>query len=209
MAVTGIIILLFVLGHMLGNMTIFAGQEGINAYAAHIHNLSPILWAERLLLFMAVIIHIYFGLQLTFENWEASSTSYVKRQYQQSIFFSRTMIYSGLVLFVFLIYHLFHFTFRLTNPDFSSLIDDMGRDDVYTMLVMSFQQAFIALIYIIGMTALFFHLSHGISSFFQTMGWNNDKTINLIGRIGKVVAILLFVGFISVPITVFLGFLKI
>jgi succinate dehydrogenase / fumarate reductase cytochrome b subunit len=119
------------------------------------------------------------------------------------------MIYSGLVILAFIIYHLFHFTFQLTHPEISHLADSAGRHDVYTMVVGSLQGFFVFLIYVIGLAALFFHLSHGVQSLFQTMGWNTDRTMPAITKGGRIAAVIIGLGFLAVPLAVFLRVLNI
>ena len=208
MGVTGIFLLLFIVGHMLGNTTIFGGQGSLNSYAHHIHSLGPLIWLERIFLSAVAVVHIGFGILLTLENRQARPAGYVKRHYVRSTVFSRTMIYSGLVVLAFVVFHLFHFTFRVTHPEISRLIDAAGRHDVYSMVVLSFQKGAISLIYIAGLLALLFHLSHGVLSLFQTMGWNSDRFISVIDMAGKGAAIVLFIGFIAVPVSILLGFLN-
>ncbi|WP_027371273.1 succinate dehydrogenase cytochrome b subunit [Desulfovermiculus halophilus] len=207
--VSGIFLLLFIIGHMLGNTTIFWGPAGLNSYAHHVQSLGPLLWLERLIMLLLVSIHIYFGITLTLENRQSRSTKYVRRTYQRSTIFSRTMIYSGLVILAFIIYHLFHFTFQLTHPEISHLTDSAGRHDVYTMVVGSLQGFFVFLIYVIGLAALFFHLSHGVQSLFQTMGWNTDRTMPAITKGGRIAAVIIGIGFLAVPLAVFLRVLNI
>ena len=207
--VSGIFLLLFIIGHMLGNTTIFWGPAGLNSYAHHVQSLGPLLWLERLIMLLLVSIHIYFGITLTLENRQSRSTKYVRRTYQRSTIFSRTMIYSGLVILAFLLYHLAHFTLGLTHPDAYHVVDQAGRHDVYTMVVAGLQGFFVGIIYVIGLAALFFHLSHGIQSLFQTMGWNTDRTLPAIVFWGRVAAVLISLGFLAVPVAVFFGFLNI
>ena len=198
--VSGIFLLLFVIGHMLGNSTIFFGPSSLNSYAHHLRSLGPLLWVERLIQLALAAVHIYFGITLTLENWKSRSTAYVRRTYQRSTIFSRTMIYTGLVILAFALYHLFHFTFRLTHPEISHLVDSAGRHDVYTMVVGSMQSFLVVLIYIIGLAALFMHLSHGIQSLFQTMGWNTDRTLPVITKGGRIAAVIIGLGFLAVPL---------
>ena len=207
--VSGIFLLLFIIGHMLGNTTIFFGPSSLNSYAHHIHSLGPALWMERLIMLVLAVIHIYFGITLTLENRQSGSSAYVRRTYQRSTIFSRTMIYSGLIILAFLLYHLFHFTFRLTHPEISHLVDSAGRHDVYTMVVGSLQGFLVVLIYVIGLAALFMHLSHGIQSLFQTMGWNTDRTLPSITRGGWIAAVLIGLGFLAVPLAIFFRVLNI
>jgi succinate dehydrogenase / fumarate reductase cytochrome b subunit len=204
MAVTGSILILFVLAHMLGNTTFFAGPEGINAYAKHLKDLWPLLWAERIGVGAALILHVWMGVTLTLENRRSKASRYAVRKYQRADIASRTMIYTGLVLLAFIIFHLLHFTLGVINPELYHITDASGRHDVYTMGAKSFQSFFIALIYIAAMIVLLTHLWHGVASFFQTMGWNADWTMALTENGGRTIAVIVSLGFISVPGTFFL-----
>ncbi len=207
MAGTGILLALFLLGHMLGNTTIFGFYGGINAYAHHIQGLGPLLWLIRLVMLAVLLIHVFFAIVLTLENRKAKPNRYQVRAYQRTDFAGRTMIYTGLIILAFLLYHLLHFTLGLTNPDLYHLQDSAGRHDVFSMVVRSFQNIFIALAYTIGLVALFFHLSHGAYSLFQTMGWNSDRFMPATEGFGKGLAVLLLVGFLLIPVSALLGLL--
>ena len=119
----------------------------------------------------------HFGITLTLENNAARPAPYAVKKNLRATFSGRTMIWTGLLIFVFLVYHLLHFTMRLTNPDISNNIDALGRLDVFKMVVFSFKNFAIAGIYIVAMIILALHLSHGVQSFVQTFGLNSDKTI--------------------------------
>ncbi len=201
MAVTGVILLLFVVVHMVGNATFFGGPDWLNAYAKHLHDLGPFVWVFRLVMLATIAIHIAVGVQLTLENRSARLQAYSVKENLRSTFSSRTMIVSGLVLLAFLVYHLLHFTFQTVTP-FSAKanLDALGRPDVYTMVKLSFHQLFISLVYVVGMIFLFLHLGHGVQSFFQSLGLTNDRTFTGIGQFGKAVAIVLLVGYVSIVI---------
>ena len=207
MAGTGILLALFLVGHMLGNLTIFGFYGGINAYAHHIQSLGPLLWLIRLIMFAVLAIHIFFGIVLTVENWKAKPARYQVVVHQRTHFADRTMVYTGLIVLAFAVYHLLHFTLGLTNPELYHLQDEAGRHDVFSMVVRSFQHSVIALAYAIGLAALFFHLSHGVYSLFQTMGWNNDRLMPATEGFGRGLAIVLLVGFLLIPVTALLGLL--
>ncbi len=145
MAGSGVLMLLFLLAHMLGNTTILGGPGSLNAYAKHIQGLGPLLWVERIFMLAVLVLHIFLGVMLTLENWQARPEGYAVRKYRRSTFSSRTMIFSGLVILAFIIYHLLHFTFLVTNPGVSHLVDEAGRHDVYSMVVLSFRNFFIFL----------------------------------------------------------------
>ena len=204
MSISGQLLIIFVLIHLVGNSTIYFGW--INAYAEHLHSMPPVVWIFRAVMLLVVGTHICYGVMLTLENKTANPTVYaVKRQLKAS-FASENMIWSGLLLAAFIIYHLLQFTMHVT-PDVA-LAASQPVVDVYKMVVTSFSNALIAVVYAIAMVMLFLHLSHGIPSFLQTMGWNNDKTIPVFGTAGKVIAAFLMLAYISIPATILVGLLK-
>jgi succinate dehydrogenase / fumarate reductase cytochrome b subunit len=205
MAVSGLLLIGFVITHLLGNTTIFYGPEGINAYAVHLRTLGPLLWIFRIGLLAAFAVHIWLGSWLTLENRAARPVPYARKNPRRATLSGETMIYSGLTLAAFIIYHLLHFTFRVTNPDISHFVDGAGRADIFRMVVLSFRHLAILLLYLVGMGALWLHLKHGIGSLFQTLGANNDQTLPLTGGLGQITALLLALGFISIPILIYFG----
>ncbi len=209
MAVSGLLLIGFVIAHLLGNFTIFLGADGINAYAVHLRSLGPLLWVFRIGLLIAFAVHVGFGIWLTLENRAARPVAYARKKTLRATLAGETMIYSGLALVFFIVYHLLHFTFHVTNPDISHFIDAAGRADIFRMVVLSFRKLYIVPIYLAGMTALLLHTSHGIGSLFQTLGANNDQTLPLIGRMSLLGALLLALGFSSIPVLIFFGFVTI
>src|SRR5258707_2026495 len=113
---TGVILILFVIGHLLGNLQIFLGPEWINAYSQHLRDLGPLLWLIRVFLLITVILHIYFTILLAIENKRARPEAYIDKEYVKATFASRHMVMSGLIVLAFIIYHLAHFTFRKPDP---------------------------------------------------------------------------------------------
>lgn len=208
MAITGQLMVLFVIVHLLGNSTVFVGADWLNAYAKHLHDLGPFVWVFRLAMLTFFGVHVIFGTLLTLENSTANPQKYAVNNKLEATFSSENMIWTGLLMAAFVVYHLLHFTVRVTNPEISQGIDAVGRFNVYAMVTGSFQQGIIAFVYIGAMIALFLHLSHGVQSFFQTMGWNNACTRPVISTIGKVVAVVLLVGYASIPLFIFTGILK-
>jgi succinate dehydrogenase / fumarate reductase cytochrome b subunit len=162
----------------------------------------------RIILLAAVIVHIVATIQLTIENRRAKPKKYRVKTPQASTLASRTMIYSGLLVLCFVVYHLLHFTFQTTNPEFRTLTDGQGRHDVYHMVILGFRQPLISLFYILALFLLSIHLSHGFASVTQTLGINNRKTSGLISNGGRVLSWLIFAGYVSIPITIQLGILK-
>jgi succinate dehydrogenase / fumarate reductase cytochrome b subunit len=207
MAVTGLLMVLFVIGHLLGNLTIFAGPDGINAYAAKLHEVAPLVWGTRIVMGVAVLLHLYIAIQITMENSAAKPDKYAVSNSLRATFSSKTMIWTGVVIGAFVAYHLLQFTFRVT-PGLALGLDALDRFDVYTMVVQSFSSAVTAALYVVSMIALFLHLSHGIQSAFQTLGWNNAVLLPRYTVAGKVVSGIFLVGLGSIPLVILVGFLS-
>jgi succinate dehydrogenase / fumarate reductase cytochrome b subunit len=208
-AITGIILILFVIGHLLGNLQIFIGPDWINGYSQHLHDLGPLLWLIRIFLICTVIIHIYVTIKLAIENRRARPERYIDKDYVKATFASRHMVMSGLIVFVFIVYHLAHFTFRKTDPRFALLKPDpLGHYDVFSMMVYGFQNYLVSGFYVLGLFLLTLHLSHGSSSFFQSLGLNDRKLTPRLAFAGRVFAWLLFIGYTSIPVAILLGLIK-
>ncbi len=212
MAVTGLLLVGFITMHLLGNLSVFAGPDGINAYAEHLHSLGPLVWVFRLIMLVLFVVHITLGIQLSLENRTATPTNYAIKNRLKTTFSSESMLYTGLILLAFLIYHLLHFTVQITNPELSANhlpLDAAMRPDVFTMVVLSFQKVFISLVYIVGMIALFLHLTHGLSSFVQTFGWNNGPSQEKVTLGSKLVAVGFLLAYVAIPVFVLAHFVKI
>ena len=204
MAVSGLLMVLFVVGHMLGNLTIFAGPNGINAYAQHLHELAPLVWGTRIVMGVAVLLHLVLSIQITLENSAAKPDRYAVQNSLRATFASKNMIWSGVIIAAFVGYHLLHFTFRIT-PNLALGEDAMGRFDVYNMVVTALQGTVTALVYVVAMVSLFLHLSHGIQSSFQTLGLSNAKLLPRLGLAGTVVSGIFLVGFGAIPVAILLA----
>jgi succinate dehydrogenase / fumarate reductase, cytochrome b subunit len=208
-AITGIILILFVIGHLLGNLQIFLGPEWINGYSQHLRDLGPLLWLIRIFLLATVIVHIYVTIRLAIDNRRARPQRYLERDYVKATFASRHMVMSGLVVLAFIIYHLAHFTVRVTDRRFTLLkADPLGHYDVYSMMVYGFQNPLVCAFYVLGLFLLTLHLSHGSSSFFQSLGLNNEKLTPRLAVGGRIFAWLLFLGYTSIPVAILLGLIK-
>lgn len=207
MAITGLLMVLFVIGHLLGNLTIFAGPNGINAYAFHLHELAPVVWGTRLVMGAAVLLHLFIAIQITLENSAAKPDRYAVQNSLKATFASKNMIWTGAILGAFILFHLLHFTFRVT-PNLALGFDYMNRFDVYTMVVKALGGAFTGLVYLVAMVSLFFHLSHGIQSVFQTLGLSNGFMLPRWGVVGKVLSVIFLVGFGSIPAVILVGILS-
>ncbi len=208
MAISGIFLVLYIIGHMLGNWQIYMGQDQINTYAETLHNLGPVLWTARIFLFAMLVIHVWFAIQLSLENNSARPVKYKKKNYVEATLSSRTMIWTGIGLFLFVVYHVMQFTLIITNPEYETLTDPQGRFDVYSMVIFGFQNYWISGIYIVALAIISYHLVHAARSMFQTVGWNSDASEPFFHRLAIAFAWIIFLGYISIPITVLLGLVK-
>ncbi|MGI8482290.1 MAG: succinate dehydrogenase cytochrome b subunit [Chthoniobacterales bacterium] len=208
-AVTGLILIVFVVGHLLGNLQIFLGPDWVNGYAEHLRSLGPVLWMVRIILLFTVVVHIYFTIRLALENRRARPTGYAKKEHVKASFASRYMALSGLVVLAFIIFHLAHFTVRVADPRFALLkADPLNRYDVYSMMVYGFQNVVVSAFYVVALFLLTLHLTHGASSFLQSLGLNDKKLTGRLALIGRIFAWAIFVGYASIPIAILLGLVK-
>ncbi len=205
MAVTGLIMVLFVIAHMFGNFTIFGGPDGINAYAEGLRAIPPLLWAFRLVMLAVFLIHIYMGISLYLANKAARPSEYAMKRNERTSFSARTMIWTGVILGAFVVFHVLHFTVHAFNPYYATLVDAAQRHDAYRMVVMGFQSFPMTLLYIAAMVVLLLHLAHGVQSFFQSLGATNDATLPTLEKGGRGFAVVILLGFVIIPITIFFG----
>ena len=208
MAFSGAVLFGFVIADLAGNLQIFMGQEAINRYAVFLRSLGEGLWIARIGLIVMVAIHIWTSILLTIENRTAHPVPYVEKRYVKASLASRTMVWSGLVVLAFIIYHLLHFTFVKVHPQYGQLVDSQGRHDVYSMMVLSFQQPLISFAYIFALFLLCTHLSHGISSMFQSLGINSEGVRRGLSVWGGRIAWVIFAGYSAIPIAVMAGIVK-
>lgn len=207
-AVTGFLLFGFVVAHMLGNLQIFLGQEALNSYAEHLKELPALLWPARILLLAALIAHVGVAITLARQNRAARPIGYAYQNTVKASYASRTMVASGLIIFLFVIYHLLHFTFCVAHPDYCGRLDPKGRQDVYSMVVLSFQNIGISGVYILAMAALCNHLSHGLASMFQSTGLRSRATDAAIKKFAATFSLLIFIGNSAIPVSVLLGWIK-
>lgn len=211
MAVTGAVLILFVLAHMAGNLKIFSGPEEINAYSRFLREVGwpelaygQLLWIVRGVLFICVILHITAAWQLTLINRQARPVGYDSRKNVETSWGAVTMRWGGVLLAVFIVFHLFHFTGGMVGfqpGQFEHLM-------VYQNVVAGFSNVPIALFYMIAMGALCLHLDHGIWSMLQTLGWVNLDNTKSLRTVSRILALIIFAGFISVPISVLAGWVR-
>lgn len=205
MAGTGQLLLLFLLVHAAGNSTLWAGL--INAYAAHLHALPPLVWLFRAALLALLALHVWQGATLTLENRAAKGGGYAVARWQRATPASRSMIWSGLALAAFLLYHVLHLTLQLIHPGAAAAahLDPAGRPDVQRMLVAGFSHAGTTAVYAAGMAALGLHLFHGVASSVQTFGLNGPRSFPWLERCGMALALLLTAAFVAVPAAILAG----
>jgi succinate dehydrogenase / fumarate reductase cytochrome b subunit len=201
MAITGLILFGFVIGHMLGNLQVFMGANQMNAYAAMLKANATLLWGVRIVLLVAVILHIVAAVQLTRMSQRSRPEGYHYKDVIQADYAARTMRWSGPIIAVFVIYHLLHFTTGSVHPRFDA-------DDVYRNVISGFRIWPVSLFYIIAMVALAFHLWHGVWSMFQTLGLINPKSDKIIHRLAAIATLALAIGFISIPMAVLTGLIS-
>ena len=198
MAVTGIILFGYLVGHMLGNLQIFLGPEQINKYAEFLHSSELLLWGVRIALLFSIGVHIVAALQLWLRNRASRPVKYKVFRPPEVDYAARTMMWSGPIIAAFIVYHLLHFTTGTVHPDYAHL-------KPYENVVIGFQNPVVAIAYIIAIVLLCFHLYHGLWSLFQTFGWDHPK-FNRWRRVFAVVfAVGIAAGFISVPVAVLTG----
>lgn len=208
-AVTGSVLLGFVIAHMAGNLQIFQGRDKINEYAKFLKGLGPILWAMRFGLLAILLTHMLVSLSLKKRSADARPIGYVHENTIQATFASLTMVQTGLLIFLFIAYHIAHFTLGWTQSatglNYNDLKDIQGRHDVYGMMIAGFSSTPIAALYIAAQALLFIHLSHGIASVFQTLGLNTPRTAGMFRCLALTVAGLIFAGNCAIVVAVWLG----
>lgn len=197
-AITGLALVLFLAGHLSGNLLIFVGPEAFNEYAHFLHTFlhGAGVWIARIGLLACLVLHVWCTILLTKEN-KAARTKYAHDATVQAPKSSRIMIWSGLTILAFIIFHLLHFTVR-TDAELSKV----GETSPWHMVILGFKSPLVVIFYIISMTLLCSHLSHGVASIFQTLGWRSKKTAKPIAFLAKAYALVIYLGFISIPIAV-------
>lgn len=201
MAVTGSFLLFFLLVHLIGNITLFYGPEAFNGYVKTLSTVKPLIRLIEVVLLAVFLFHVYNGVKLWIENKSSRPVDYkVNGSSANSSIFSRTMFVSGSIIFIFLVLHLGTFFWRFNVHDPMSYAD---THEYYKIVTYFFQYWWYVLMYVIAMVLLGFHLNHGFQSAFQTFGWNNNKYTPLIKKIGTIYAIIMAVGFASMPIYFF------
>ncbi|TVP74551.1 MAG: succinate dehydrogenase [Gemmatimonadales bacterium] len=208
MAVSGLILFGFVFAHMAGNLKAFEGQESFDAYAQFLRDLGypalpeyGVLWIARIVLLLAVAVHIIAAIQLWSRSRKARGSRYRKSDSQVFSYASRTMRWGGVIVALFVVYHLLHLTTGTVHPDFE-------YGSVYANLVVAFQSVPVVLFYVVAVGALSLHLYHGLWSVFSTLGVQNPKIDRIRRPLAGGVAFVLFAGYVAVPLGVLSGIIS-
>jgi succinate dehydrogenase / fumarate reductase cytochrome b subunit len=211
MAVTGMVLVGFVIAHALGNLKIFLGAEAIDSYAVFLRTagepLLPhgaLLWTVRVVLLACVALHVTAAVQLTLMNRAARPQGYETKKSLATTYAARTMRYSGVILALFIVFHLLH----LTAGAVGFRPGEFVHLSVYHNVVAGFSVWYVALFYVVAVACLCLHLSHGIWSMFQTLGLSNARTTSALRMLSRGVALATFVGFVSVPVAGMAGWLR-
>jgi succinate dehydrogenase / fumarate reductase cytochrome b subunit len=214
MALSGLGLVGFAVGHMVGNLQVFLGPETLNTYAHFLQSTPELLWGVRLGMLAILAVHVWSAVSLTLENRAARPVGYEAGKLPGASLASRTMLLGGTVVAVFVVYHLLHYTLKvqgvnLTGKDFDgftyTLKNGVACPDAYRMVVTGFSQPVVAAFYVLGVGVLCLHLSHGVRAMFQSLGLKNRAWARAIDRLAAVVACGLFAGYAAIPVAVWLG----
>jgi succinate dehydrogenase / fumarate reductase cytochrome b subunit len=210
MAVSGLIGIGFVIAHMAGNLQVFVGADKINAYGGLLHGpLAEVTWGLRVVLIVAVALHVLMAAQLTQRALSARPVSYEQREPQVSTLASRTMRWGGVLLVVFIVVHILHFTTQRIDPaEWAGKTDAAGHRDIYGNIVASFHLWWVTAFYVAAMVALGLHLYHGAWSSLRTLGYAKPSGHPLKRRIAIGVAVIVWAGFTLVPLAVVAGVIR-
>ena len=227
MALTGLILVLFVLGHMLGNLQIFLGPDVINAYAYKLHHVMPVemLWGIRLFLLACIGIHIWAAISLTLDNRKARPQGYGLNKSVQATYAAKTMRISGIILLAFIIFHIAHYTARtVPSMEYDQQIEDVAlvkngdvvlkngapvmTFNVNDMMIAGFEVWWVSAFYILATGLLCMHLIHGVSSMFQSVGLRNQLWRKRLDRLALIYGVVVFLGFAVIPVASMAGMLK-
>ncbi|MBK1883350.1 succinate dehydrogenase cytochrome b subunit [Luteolibacter pohnpeiensis] len=209
-ALTGIVLFLFLAGHLIGNLLVFVGREAFNSYAVFLHEVGHGMgvWVARLVLLACLVAHVIATIQLTIQNRSARE-QYQNKNTIQATLSSRIMMWTGLTILAFVIYHLLHFTVRFSNS-YNDYIDPeyfaetgLQRQDAWKMVIDGFSWFPAVFFYMVALSLLCSHLSHGVSSVFQTLGFRSKKSQDLIRCGGKIYAFVIWAGFMSIPVAIY------
>jgi len=208
MAVTGVILFAFVVGHLLGNLKVFQGPDHFNAYAEGLRTVGApffgrgqLLWLVRLVLLASVFAHIWAAIAVTRASWRARPVGYYRLDPVETTYAARTMRWGGVIIVLYVIYHLLDFTFGRLNPSFVA-------GDVYHNVVASFQLWPVSAFYAVAMIVVGLHIYHGLWSAFQTLGLHRPPVVRWRRSLAGGIAVAITAGYIAIPVAVLVGMLR-
>ncbi len=205
MALSGLVLFGFVIGHMISNLQVFLGPKVLNNYAVTLHTTLPLLWGTRILLLVSVVLHIAMAVQLTARTTAARPVEYKKTTRARTNFASLTMMLSGVTLLLFILYHLAHFTFPGVAM---GAYEHRPYSQVYANFVNGFSIPWVVAIYIAAMISLGMHLYHGSYSLFQTLGLSHPRRNAAAKQVAQFLALTVTVGNVILPLSVLLGLVR-
>ncbi len=203
-ALTGLVLVLFLAGHLSGNLLMYVGRDAFNEYAHFLHTMlhGAGVWIARVVLLVMLVLHVVATISLTRQN-RAARQAYEYKATIQASKSSRIMIISGLTILAFVIFHILHYTVRV-NAELAQI----GEEDPFGMVVLGFKNLWVVIFYIISITLLCSHLSHGVASIFQTLGVRSKKASSAIRGLSNLYTLVIWAGFISIPISVLVGIIQ-
>ncbi len=204
-AITGLVLVGFLAGHLSGNLLMYVGAEAFNDYAKFLHSMlhGAGVWVARIVLLTALVLHVVATVQLTKANKASKQNRYECDTTVQASKSSRMMIWSGLTILAFVVFHILHFTVRV-DSELAALADS---GDPYQMVILGFQNILVSIFYVIAISCLCSHLSHGVSSIFQTLGLRSKKSAAIIDKLAQTYTVVIWVGFVSIPVAVLAGWI--
>lgn len=227
MAITGFVLVGFVIGHLVGNLQVFSPPEKINGYAAFLQGLGPMLWVTRIFLLVCAVLHIWSAFSLTVDNRKArGGPRYSVKHTIRATLASRTMRLTGLVVVAFLVYHLLHFTIGGVDENFKGNLNRFEMPapyhvlgipvvaqgtsvlDVHTMVIKGFENPIVSIFYIIAVGLLSYHMLHGVDSAFQTLGLRNHRWSSGLRKLCILFTLAYFLGNLAIPASVLAGRLE-
>ncbi|MFM8568672.1 MAG: succinate dehydrogenase cytochrome b subunit [Candidatus Kapaibacterium sp.] len=208
-AVSGLLFVLFLIGHLSGNLLIYTGPMGFNKYAQGLRDLGPLLWIFRIVLVASLALHVTFTIRLRGRNTDARPVEYAVKKPVASTVYSRSMMYTGFTILAFVVFHLAHLTWGKVQPEHYAgtwmLPDGRAVHDVYKMTVAGFATPWISLVYVVCVSMVMLHLQHAIQSAVQTLGFRHPRYAPLVLKTGAAIALVLWLGFVSIPVSVMAG----
>ena len=212
MALTGFVLVGFVVQHMVFNLQLFAGPEALNAYAYNLKSMlgGNFVWAGRAFLLGCIVLHIVTAMRLSALNRAARPNRYAAGlKTQTTSYAAKFMLGTGIVTLLFLVYHILHFTGGVIEPNNFHIVDSEGRHDIWRVVVTSFKNPVVAVTYVVANIALAFHLSHSVTSMFATLGLQSGRYRPLIAKIGPAVATVILIGNVAMAVSVIAGLIHI